>query len=268
MSLILNQDWSLQAGVLGPAKLSHTFPPGFTLGFRETHWVLSNDRERSPSLGGSALCPSSGGTLTGTPRYLALQSGGGAGAGEAQLTQPYTIQMHRVTAEWAALALNFIPGLLKSWLISQPLLALLLLPQVYKAASALTQRKLHTQTKPVTSWFKKQLLVPLTPPGAFPALSFWSHLPIPRNMRPTILPSDPAQVCRLTSDVTSSRKPLLVLPVRRDLFSFDGPQYSHLSYHTLNFCFFYCSWAFTFLSPSHSGCFWLLGNARSSASHW
>lgn len=47
-------------------------------------------------------------------------------------------------------------------------------------------------------------------------------------MRPTILPSDPAQVCRLTSDVTSSRKPLVVLPVRGDLCSFHCPQYLHL----------------------------------------
>lgn len=53
-----------------------------------------------------------------------------------------------------------------------------------------------------------------------------------------ILPSDPIHVCGPTSHVTSSRKPLLVLPIRCELLFFDYPQYFlRLSCDT-HFCFF------------------------------
>lgn len=60
----------------GPSNPSHTFPPGLPLEFRETLCILSNNRERGPSLIGSALCSCSPESLTGTARCLALQSTG------------------------------------------------------------------------------------------------------------------------------------------------------------------------------------------------
>lgn len=183
-----------------------------------------------------------------------------------QLTQAIKFQMHMgVTAEWAALALNSIPGLLKSHLTSQPLLALLLFPPCLQGSFC---PHLEETVLLDITW---NLLAAcsLNTPGAFPALSFWSHLPLPLEYvshHPAFRSYPYLQTyltCHLFQEASlgpsSQTWSIFLWPPTVLLVPF-------LSHTQL--LLFLMRWAYAFLSPSCSGSFLLLGSARSSALHW
>ena len=77
----------------------------------------------------------------------------------------------------------------------------------------------------------------LNTPGAFPVMSFCSPHPLPLEhaSHHPAFQSDPYLQAYLTCHFF--RKPLLVLPIRCNLFFFDYP-FSCFSYDTLKFCSF------------------------------
>lgn len=159
-----------------------------------------------------------------------------------------------VAAEWAALSFDSISGLLKSHLTLQPLPALSssflhsyrwLLPYTGKKK----KKQLLSQTSPGIPVLRTSCLFPghtwcfPTQASAHILSSLWNRLL-------TILPSNRMLIYRLISYVTSSRKPLLLLPIRCYLRFFDHSQYLSCTFLTAcSSSAFSCCWAYTFLSP-------------------
>lgn len=212
----------------GPANLSHTFPLGLSL-YLERPTEFWGMTEKGALSSEALLCaPPLLGLSQRHQDIWPFNEGG-------QLTQPFKIQMHMgITAEWAALALNSIPSLLKSHVTSQLLLALLLLPP--RLQGSFCPRLEETALSNITCnmLVYKAAACSLNTPGAFPALSFWSDLPLPLEHVPhhSFFRSYPCLQTYPTCHLFQAAS-------RHDLFSFDDSQYfSCLSYDTLSFCLF------------------------------